>query len=349
MRVSTDVFRRSLSQEEEKSLTRSSILPTLVDTPRRPTRLRIGPLPKNSPDNPLFPPLPPKVPRQSMNGKKPKSESLEPPGYKKEGSVTSSLRNEVVGEAEEGDTADRDREIETPITPTPGHVQPELLNNVTHSNTPPTARAENETAKREEKGDNSALDEREDDGDWAGYARRQRQARGFGKGSFNALARQSFNSSTNRNKEVDQAEPVSGEKEEASEQGIRPPKLERMASLGGSSVLTMDNEDDIEEEELPEPLEESFEEKADPVEAPMDLEDGMQLDPPEESVIDSETIENVKQEELPQTETEVVPQPDQIESETIVVAEEQEDQGEKNSDVTRCVCGREGQSQDPLL
>ena len=244
---------------------------------RRPTRARIGPLPKNSPNNPLFPPLPPKLPRQKLI----RSPHSDAGGARrdKEGSTTSSLRNEWVDGDEDGEG---EEEGALPLTPTPAHARPtEQYNNVVHENS--GSAAQSSTANV---GTASAIDDKDDEGDWANYALRQRQARGFGKtgstGSFGASRRSvkeepapSIEAErTTASAELPSAQPPvsalggqatqedqmmteavrEGYPSEESEtmhpesDNPRPARLERMASMA-SSVLTMDNDEDVEMEE----------------------------------------------------------------------------------------------------
>jgi hypothetical protein len=238
---------------------------------RRPTRARIGPLPKNSPNNPLFPPLPPKLPRQKVI-RSPHSDSG---GARrdKEGSTTSSLRNEWVDGDEDGEG---EEEGALPLTPTPAHARPaEQYNNVVHEKSQPTAQPTTLNV-----GAASAIDDKDDEGDWANYALRQRQARGFGKtgstGSFGASRRSVKEEpapSIKAGRTTASAEPPSSAvREQATQEdqimteavregypseeseamrpdsdSSRPARLERMASMA-SSVLTMDNDEDVEME-----------------------------------------------------------------------------------------------------
>jgi hypothetical protein len=103
----------------------------------------------------------------------------------KEGSTTSSLRNEWVdGDGDEEGEGDMEEEGGLPVTPTPTHAKPaEQLNNVTHETKPDQTRGSESIANSNSNSNSasaSAIDDKDDEGDWANYARRQRQSRGFG-------------------------------------------------------------------------------------------------------------------------------------------------------------------------
>jgi hypothetical protein len=103
----------------------------------------------------------------------------------KEGSTTSSLRNEWVdGDGDEEGEGDMEEEGGLPVTPTPTHAKPaEQLNNVTHETKPDQTRGSESIANSNSNSNPasaSAIDDKDDEGDWASYARRQRQSRGFG-------------------------------------------------------------------------------------------------------------------------------------------------------------------------
>jgi len=279
-----------------------------------------------------------------------------------------------------------------PLTPTPAHARPaEQYNNVVHEKSEFTAESTNPNV-----GAVSAVDDKEDEGDWANYALRQRQARGFGKtgstGSFGASRRSVKEEpapSVGAERTTASAEPTSarppssatGEQAnqvdhtmtEAGREGYpseeleavqtdydnhRPARLERMASMA-SSVLTMDNEEDIEMDEaedvkvpaiaaldpiLDPSLTEPVQDLSITVEAPLPVGRKPSI---ASSTATRPVIESFKKTRR-SSKIDTSSQEDDKSTSGYQVSVQAEVQGELEAtgggDITRCVCGRGGKS-----